>query len=443
MPDPASKPWTAAQFFAWQSSQKDRYELVSGFPIRMIAGAPNVHDDIVVNLLAELRGQLRGSGCRPFTGDGSIETLTGQIRRPDAGVDCGQCDPDGMKAALPRMVAEVLSPSTRDFDTFEKLAEYKQAGSLEYIVVVEPNAPEVVAWSRDPGRDWVRHVLEGLGREVDMPAIGVTLPLTEIYGGVAFPSRPRLVRREEVGAIAHQDWYRLRADRYEKDNRPWIPGADFIAKVKKDRDLSLSEEPKSRWIERIEKYQSGNVFMEGGEWEPFPLKVNNLYLSRCFSCEELAVWVSDAVLFPNYGFHIDPNRDLPDEIKANFVEATKILDASPRGSAALLRLCIQKLCKHLGKSGRDINGDIATLVKNGLDVRIQKSLDIVRVVGNNAVHPGQYDMTDDRDTASRFFRLVNMIADALITQPKHVDEFYEALPETSKLQIAKTDAPKT
>jgi Uma2 family endonuclease len=197
MPDAASKPWTVEQFFAWHARQKDRYELVSGFPVRMMAGARNVHDDIVVNLLSELRTQLRGTGCRPFTGDGSIETLPGQIRRPDAGVDCGRRDPNAMKAALPRMVAEVLSPTTRDFDTFEKVAEYRQVDGIDFILVVEPNAPEVVFWSRGEDRTWLRHVVEGLEGEVDMPGIGVTLPLSEIYDGVAFPTRPRLVRQEQ------------------------------------------------------------------------------------------------------------------------------------------------------------------------------------------------------------------------------------------------------
>jgi Uma2 family endonuclease len=192
-----STPWTIEQFFAWQSSQTERYELVSGFPVRMMAGARNVHDDIVINILAELRTRLRGSGCRPFSGDGSIETLPGQIRRPDAGVDCGQRDPNAFKAVVPRMVAEVLSPTTRDFDTFGKLAEYQQVDSLDTIVVVEPNAPEVVIWTRGQDRAWVRHIVEGIDREVDMPSIGVTLPLAEIYAGVEFPARPRLVRMDE------------------------------------------------------------------------------------------------------------------------------------------------------------------------------------------------------------------------------------------------------
>lgn len=202
MPDAAPKPWTVEQFFEWQARQKDRNELVSGFPVRMMAGVRNVHDDIVVNLLSELREPLRGRGCRPFTGNGSIETLPGQIRRPDAGVDCGQRDPNGMRAARPRMVAEILSPTTRDFDTFEKLAEYKEVESIDYILVVEPNAPEVVLWSREPERSWGRHAIEGLDREVGMPGIGATLALAEFYDGVEFPTRPRLVRQDETQAQA-------------------------------------------------------------------------------------------------------------------------------------------------------------------------------------------------------------------------------------------------
>jgi len=128
--------------------------------------------------------------------------------------------------------------------------------------------------------------------------------------------------------------------------------------------------------------------------------------------------------------------------KVDFIETMKIVDISPRGSAALLRLCIQKLCEHLEKKGDNLNADIANLVKDGLDARIQKALDIVRVVGNNAVHPGQIDLTDDKDIASKLFRLINMIADSMITQPKHVDEFYDLLPESSKTQIKKRDAPK-
>src|SRR5450755_1537566 len=121
MAEPAPVRMTIDEFFAWQEGQAERYELVNGQPLRMMAGAKNLHDDIVVNLIIELGAQLRGGGCRPFTGDGGMETRPGQIRRPDVGVDCGPRDPNGLKAQSPRLVAEVLSPTTRDFDSYEKL----------------------------------------------------------------------------------------------------------------------------------------------------------------------------------------------------------------------------------------------------------------------------------------------------------------------------------
>jgi Uma2 family endonuclease len=200
MTEAAPRRWTVEEFFAWQERQPDRYELVDGFPVRMMAGAKKVHDDIVVNVLAELRNQLRGGGCRPFTGDGSVETKPGQIRRSDIGVDCGRRIPNATKAASPRVVMEVLSPTTRDFDTIGKLEEYKLVDSLERIVVIEPNAPELIVWVRGADRSWRKAIHQGLDQEIDMPEIGVTLPLAEIYDGVEFP---RLVAADE-GAPAPQ-----------------------------------------------------------------------------------------------------------------------------------------------------------------------------------------------------------------------------------------------
>ena len=59
---------------------------------------------------------------------------------------------------------------------------------------------------------------------------------------------------------------------------------------------------------------------------------------------------------------------------------------------------------------------------------IQKSLDLVRVIGNEAVHPGTIDLGDDRKTALGLFTLINLIATAMITEPKEVDEMYAEYP---------------
>jgi Domain of unknown function (DUF4145) len=145
------------------------------------------------------------------------------------------------------------------------------------------------------------------------------------------------------------------------------------------------------------------------------------------------------MLYPDSSSAPLPNDDLDPDIKADYLEARSIVAKSPRGAAALLRLCIQKLCRHLGKPGNNINDDIKALVKEGLPMQIQRALDIVRVVGNEAVHPGELDLKDDTDTANRLFGLVNIIANDRISQPKAVDEMYVTLPEEKRAAIEQRD----
>jgi hypothetical protein len=151
------------------------------------------------------------------------------------------------------------------------------------------------------------------------------------------------------------------------------------------------------------------------------------------------VWVHDRLLFPAIKSGVLPNPDLPDDALRDFQEAREIVNSSPRGAAALLRLCVQKLCKHLGEQGKNIDDDIASLVKKRLDRLVQKSLDIVRVIGNETVHPGVLDLRDDRDTALRLFELINSIADQMISHPKNVTDLYEKLPENKRKRIEERD----
>jgi hypothetical protein len=79
------------------------------------------------------------------------------------------------------------------------------------------------------------------------------------------------------------------------------------------------------------------------------------------------------------------------------------------------------------------------LVKRGLPQKIQKALDSVRVIGNNAVHPGYLDLKDDTQTAIALFDLVNFIVDVMIVQEKKVDNLYDRIPQSVKEQIVKRD----
>ncbi len=185
MSQSAVRRMTAEEFLAWDLDQPDaRHELIDGVPVAM-TGARRRHDRIVVNALAELRARLRGSPCVPFTADTAVRIPNGNVRRPDIGVVCGPDDDDQTYVA-PRLVIEVLSPTTRSFDRVRKLEEYKSSPTLDYVLLVDPDAPEVLLWSRDAARAWTSTVIEGIEAAIDLPALGIALPLGELYAGISF-----------------------------------------------------------------------------------------------------------------------------------------------------------------------------------------------------------------------------------------------------------------
>lgn len=162
-------------------------------------------------------------------------------------------------------------------------------------------------------------------------------------------------------------------------------------------------------------------------------------VSKCSHCCNVSMWYNEKMIIPVTGSAPLANEDMPDDVLEDYNEAKSIVNQSPRGAAALLRLAVQKLCVHLGEKGKNINEDIRCLVSKGLPEKIQKSLDFVRVVGNNAVHPGELDLKDDVDTANHLFLLLNYICDIMITQPKKIDNLYESIPDSAKEAIDRRD----
>lgn len=216
-------------------------------------------------------------------------------------------------------------------------------------------------------------------------------------------------------AYAHQDWFAGGARHFARN----LPMGAFV------RDAIL---PRRNPPELFNTENSQSC-----------LALGNVMFSKCASCNKVAVWVHDAIVYPQTGEAPAANADMPDDIQRDYNEASTILDQSPRGAAALIRLAIQKLCRELGQPGKNINDDIGALVKGGLDPRVQQALDAVRVIGNSAVHPGQIDLRDDRATAETLFKLLNLIVDKTISEPKHVAEVYALLPEGAVKAIEKRD----
>jgi hypothetical protein len=173
---------------------------------------------------------------------------------------------------------------------------------------------------------------------------------------------------------------------------------------------------------------------------------------ECFNCRKESFWLAQTrvmsliedptapMLWPlGSASAPTPHPQMPDAARADSDEARAIVDRSTRGAAALLRLAVQKLCAELGGSGENINDDIAALVRKGLPQGVQQALDALRVIGNNAVHPGELDLQDDRDTAQSLFALLNFIVEQQIAEPERLSAAYNLLPEGARRAIERRD----
>ncbi|KAA9291760.1 DUF4145 domain-containing protein [Streptococcus anginosus] len=202
-------------------------------------------------------------------------------------------------------------------------------------------------------------------------------------------------------------------------------------------------------------------------WNYEPININGDYnesikfiiIAQCQACNQFSIWITNEIpitysptltlnksdtsltlIFPNVTEGIPkPNNDMPDDVKEIYIEAGEVLNISPRASAALSRLAIEKLVDHLNAQGKDLNTQIGNLVSKGMPIEIQQMLDSVRVIGNNAVHPGQIDIKDNKELALSLLNFINLIVDNRITQPKKILDIYNLLPESYRNSIERRD----
>lgn len=234
------------------------------------------------------------------------------------------------------------------------------------------------------------------------------------------------------GAFTSQTWF----DGYGKarggENR--LPLLNLSGDL--EGALEGVQDPQKRQaIERLIRWDArmrlGQLFPDRTGHEQVT-EFHNLFLSQCYHCDGISVWVRDKLVFPPAREGVAPSPYLPDDVRIDFDEARTVLTLSPRSSSALLRLALQKLCVALGQKGRNIDADITALVSKGLDPMIQVALDSIRVIGNESVHPGQMDMKDDVATAGELFVVINFIAEQLIGTPKKLREIYSKLPQDKR-----------
>jgi Uma2 family endonuclease len=138
-----------------------------------------------VALLREFSTQLRRKPCKPATQDIAVKIPRGNVRRPDVLAECGPFDLKATWSVEPKLVAEVLSPSTINLDRVRKLEEYKTVPSLAYIMLVDTTKPQITLYVRD-GENWTMQSHDSLDAVIDLPEIGCRLAAIDIFEGLPF-----------------------------------------------------------------------------------------------------------------------------------------------------------------------------------------------------------------------------------------------------------------
>jgi Uma2 family endonuclease len=171
---------SVAEFLAWEERQELRYEFDGVRPVAMTGGTLR-HNRICLNLILALSARLRGGRCQAFGPDVKV-IVNERVRYPDVFVTCSPQTETATVAVSPVVVFEVLSEGTARTDRGEKLRDYLAAPSITHYVLVEQVAMVASIHTRDGDRWVLTGALDG--EMIDLPAIGVQIPVTDLYDGV-------------------------------------------------------------------------------------------------------------------------------------------------------------------------------------------------------------------------------------------------------------------
>jgi Uma2 family endonuclease len=159
-----------------------RIELDNGV-IWAMAGGSAAHSRVQRNVISVLANKLHGTGCSPYGSDMGVRAHDLSLRYPDVSVFCGRDGPENDKLKQfddPKLIVEILSPSTRRKDEDVKLPEYRAIRSLDAILYIDPDAEVVTLSTRTPGGGW-RDVEIPKDEDVILPSFNVTLTRAEIF----------------------------------------------------------------------------------------------------------------------------------------------------------------------------------------------------------------------------------------------------------------------
>jgi Uma2 family endonuclease len=190
---PAEKrKYTVEEYLRMEQAAVSRHEYHDG-EILAMAGGTFTHSAIVSNVNRAVGNALVGKPCRAM--DSNLKIGISRERRfvyPDVSVICGPPqfdlrDPSRQTVINPRLVIEVLSPSTEAYDRGTKFDRYRELESFEEYVLVAQDHPSVQTFFKQPDGTWLLTPYAGMEAIAKLRSLGVELTLTDVYAGVEFP----------------------------------------------------------------------------------------------------------------------------------------------------------------------------------------------------------------------------------------------------------------
>jgi Uma2 family endonuclease len=180
---------TVREYFALDYAFPNaKYEYQDG-RVRLMSGGTKAHDDIAFNMRFALKQQFLSGPCSVQGSDMRVQVSETAYFFPDVTITCDVADRrrDNKIIRSPRIVVEVLSPSTEKKDRNEKLRAYQACPTIQEIVLIDQFAPHVEVFRRREEDDsaW-DHVFYEEGQEVVLASVDVRIPIEEIYSGIDF-----------------------------------------------------------------------------------------------------------------------------------------------------------------------------------------------------------------------------------------------------------------
>lgn len=176
--------FTAADYLAWEAEQLDRHEYLDGEVFAM-AGAEDRHVTVAGNVYIVLRQHLSGSLCRTYMSDMRLHVASVNCYfYPDVMVTCSAQDRlSALSKSEPKLIIEVLSPSTAAYDRSLKFSHYRKLPSLEEYVLIDIDTRSTDCYRKGLDGLWVLHPFTE-GDAVEFASVALTISAAQVFAEV-------------------------------------------------------------------------------------------------------------------------------------------------------------------------------------------------------------------------------------------------------------------